>query len=171
MIDDQAARDAEDVRLIEAGDYARLLERHRRRIRQRVGRYLRGADAEDATSEVILYLYTELEKGKRYDVPFRVVAWKRAGWIAAELVRGRREFPDEDHEAWRSSPGELDVDDWGYVRALLGQLAPRDREVFELRVYGGLTPPQIAERLGIDRNSVDQAMHRARKDLRKLIDG
>jgi RNA polymerase sigma factor (sigma-70 family) len=54
---------------------------------------------------------------------------------------------------------------------LLAQLPPRDREVFELTVYGGLTPEQIAERLGITRNAVDQALFRARKHLRRLIDG
>lgn len=171
MIDDLAARDPDDARLIERGDFARLLERYRPLIRRRVGMYLRGADAEDAASEVILYLYMELTKGKRYEVPFRVVVWKRAGWIAAELSRPRRELPVEDHDGWQTAVGERSVDDWGYVRALLGQLAPRDREVFELTVYGGLSPAEIGVRLGIDRNAVDQALFRARKALRELLDG
>jgi RNA polymerase sigma factor (sigma-70 family) len=171
MTDDHAARDPDDAQLIERGDYARLLERHRRLIRQRVGMYLRGADAEDAASEVILYLYAELTKGKRYDAPFRVVVWRRAGWIAGDFARGRREFPVEDHDAWHATADEPDIDDWRYVRMLLDHLGPRDREVFELTVYAGLTLEQIAGRLGITRNAVDQALFRARKHLRRLIDG
>lgn len=171
MVDDLAARDPDDARLIERGEYARLLERYRPLIRRRVGMYLRGPDAEDAASEVILYLYTELTKGKRYDVPFRVVVWKRAGWIAAEFTRPAKEHPVEDADCWHTPVGERGADDWGYIRALLGQLAPRDREVFELKVYGNLSPAEIADRLGIDRNAVDQAVHRARKVLRELLDG
>ncbi len=173
MSDDHAGRDLEDARLIEAGDYARVLERHRALIRRRVGMYLRGADADDVTSSVVLYLYTQLERGRRFDAPFRVVAWKRAGWMAIEFAKDRRDVPVEDPESWQhgaAGDGD-DVDDWGYVRSLLAQLAPRDREVFELAVYGGLTPAEIASRVGIDRNAVDQAMHRARRTLRTLIDG
>lgn len=171
MTDDLSARDADDARLIEAGDHARLLERYRPLVRRRVGMWLRGADAEDATSEVLLYLYAELRKGKRYEAPFRTVVWRRAGWIATELAQGRREIPSDDHDAWLHGSETFDVDDWGYVRALLEQLSPRDREVFELTVYVGLAPTQIAERLGIDRNAADQALFRARKSLRLLIDG
>lgn len=171
MTDDLAARDTDDARLIEAGDYARLLERYRRLIRRRVGMRLRGQDAEDATGEVVLHLYAELAKGKRYAAPFRAVVWRRAGWIATEFARGRREIPYEDYDAWHHGPDAHDVDDWGYVRTLLEQLAPRDREVFELTAYGGLPPAQIAQRLGVERNAVDQALFRARKALRALIDG
>lgn len=171
MTDDLAARDPDDAQLIEAGDYARLLERYRPLIRRRVGMYLRGADAEDVTSQVILCLYSDLKRGKRYDAPFRAVALRRAGWTTSEFISGRRDIPVEDHDAWHHGAGSGDVDDWGYIRSLLGELAPRDREVFELTVYGDLSPTEIATRLGIDRNAVDQAMHRARKTLRTVIDG
>lgn len=171
MTDDLAARDQDDARLLEQGDYARLLERYRPLIRRRVGMHLRGADAEDATSQVVLHLYAELTRGKRYDAPFRAVVLQRARWVATELIGGRKDIPVDDHESWHHGTGPLEADDWGYVRSLLDRLARRDREVFELAVYGGLSPTEIGERLGIDRNSVDQAMHRARKALRTLIDG
>lgn len=171
MTDDRAARDLEDARLIERGEYARLLETYRPLIRRRVGMFLRGQDAEDVTSQVVVHLYTELARGKRYGAPFRAVALRRAGWMTTEFISGRREIPVEDHDSWHHGAGSREADDWRYVRSLLAHLAPRDREVFELTVYGGLSPTEIATRLGIDRNAVDQAMFRARKALRTLIDG
>lgn len=80
-------------------------------------------------------------------------------------------MPVGDHEDWHQRPAADEIDDWSYVRSLLAELLSRDREVFELTVYGGLSPTKIAARLGIERNAVDQAMHRARKTLRTLIDG
>lgn len=169
MIDDPAARDQDDARLIERGDYARLLERHRPLIRRGVGMYVRGADADDVAGEVIVYLYAQLRDGKRFDVPFRVVAFNRARWMAKDFLKRRKDVP----VAEITSPGSWseDANDWSYVRSLLAELPGRDREVFELTVYGGLAPAEVAARLGIARNAVDQAMFRARKVLRSLIDG
>lgn len=171
MIDDRAASDADDARLIERGDYARLLERHRPLIRRRVGMCLRGEDVDEVAAQVIAHLYVQLRAGKRFDVPFRVVAYNRAGWMAKDFLRAPSDIALGDPGEWHHEPTSDDIDDWSYVRSLLAKLPSRDREVFELAVYGGLTPPQIAERLGIERNAVDQAMFRARKALQTLIDG
>lgn len=170
MSDDLAARDLEDARLIETGEHDRLLAKYIPAIERRVRMDLRGPDAEDVVSQVVLHLWTELRRGKRFKAPFRVVAVKRAGWMVAEYLRGKRLVPVGDEE-WdeRVYPDELD--DWQYVRSVLDDLPARDREVFELSVYGGLSPNEVASRLGITRNAVDQAMHRAREKLRALIDG
>jgi RNA polymerase sigma factor (sigma-70 family) len=171
MTDDHAARDSDDAQLIERGDYARVLERYRSLIRRRVGMYLRGADADDVAAQVIAYLYAQLRGGRRFDAPFRVVAYNRAGWMAKDFLQAPKDLPLGDPGEWHHEPTSDDIDDWSYVRSLLAELPSRDREVFELRVYGGLSPREISERLGISRNAVDQAMFRACAALRKLIDG
>mgnify|MGYP000533558084 CR=1 FL=1 len=170
MTDDLSARDADDARLIEAGDHARLLERYRPLIRRRVGMFLRGQDAEDVAAHVIAYLYGQLKRGKCFDAPFGVVASNRAAWMAKDFLRKPKDVPVGDPGEWHHEPTSDEIDDWSYVLALLSELPSRDREVFELTVYGGLSPTEIATRLGIDRNAVDQAMFRARKALRTLID-
>lgn len=171
MNDDHAARDADDAQLIERGDHARLLERYRPLVRRRVGMFLRGDDADEVAAQVIAYLYAQLRNGKRFDAPFRVVAYNRAGWMAKDFLRAAKDVPLGDPGEWHHEPTSDEIDDWSYVRSLLARLPSRDRQVFELTVYGGLSPGEIAGRLGIERNAVDQAMFRARKALRTLIDG
>src|SRR5579862_2894745 len=84
------ARDAEDVRLLEAGDYRKLVEAYYGVIVQRCQARLRNDhDAFDVASEVIVRLLGELKSGKRYNVPFRVVVHNVIGWKVAEHFGGR----------------------------------------------------------------------------------
>ena len=52
---------------------------------------------------------------------------------------------------------------------LMNGLAPREREVVDLRWRQGLEIAEIADRLGIDRNAVDQALFRAHAKLRERL--
>jgi hypothetical protein len=71
------ARDAEDKRLLEAGEYERLLENYVYLVREWTLVRLRDREAADEVSQrVFLRLLRELRAGKRYVVPFRVVVWK-----------------------------------------------------------------------------------------------
>jgi RNA polymerase sigma factor (sigma-70 family) len=49
-------------------------------------------------------------------------------------------------------------------------LPQREREVALLRVVYGLEPGEIATRLSITRNNVDQAWHRAKGKLRERLE-
>ena len=53
---------------------------------------------------------------------------------------------------------------------MLEDLPPRERDVWTLTVEG-LSPDQIAERLEMKRNAVDQALHRGRLKLREKLAG
>jgi RNA polymerase sigma factor (sigma-70 family) len=164
------ARDAEDTRLLEAGDYARLVESYYGVIVKRCqARTKSDGDAFDVASDVVVRLLGELKSGRRYGVPFRVVVHKVIGWKLAE------------HFAGRSRDAELGddlVDDGSYESAgeqqdlmtLLEGLSQREREVAGLRVVAGLEPAAIAARLGISRNNVDQAWHRAKQKLRERLE-
>ena len=52
---------------------------------------------------------------------------------------------------------------------LIADLPERQREVADLLYREGLSPEQIAERLGIKRNAVDQALHNAHRKLAEKL--
>jgi RNA polymerase sigma factor (sigma-70 family) len=164
------ARDAEDKRLLDAGEYAKLVEAYYGVIVKRCqARTRNDGEAFDVASEVVIRLLGELKGGKRYSVPFRVVVHKIVGWKLAE------------HFANRSKDVELDDNlagdgDYGVVEerrdlmALLEDLPEREREVAALRILSGLEPDAIAAQLGVRRNNVDQAWHRAKRKLRERLE-
>lgn len=162
------ARDAEDARLLASGEYARLLAVYDPVIVQRCVAALKGSpDAEDVAQDVKLRLYREVSGGKTYPVPFRVVVHKVIDWTVREYFTGRPTHLPLP-EGWEPS-GEDDSLGPLYVEQLIADLPPRDREVCSLYLVEGLSPAQIADRLGIARNAVDQALHRARVKLREAL--
>lgn len=162
------AHDAEDARLLAAGEHARLLARYELVIVQRCVALLRGSlDAEDVAQDVKLRLYRELKAGKTYPVPFRVVVHKVIEWTVKDHVAGRpTHWPLPD--GWEVSVANDPLDGL-IVDDVLRELAPRDQEVWRLHILEGLPPAQIAARLGISRNAVDQALHRGRVKLRDTL--
>jgi RNA polymerase sigma factor (sigma-70 family) len=166
------ARDAEDTRLLEAGEHARLLAAYFEIIRGRcLARCKTRDDGEECASLVFVRLLRELKAGKRYRVPFRIVVHMVVGWTVKGFYEpGRvREIPlglDEgpaDGDVFAAIESELDA------HRLLDGLPPREREVAVLCWLRGLEIEDVARELGIDRNAVDQALYRARRKLRETL--
>jgi RNA polymerase sigma-70 factor (ECF subfamily) len=165
-----AAADAEDARLLAARDHDRLLAKYLPVVQTIVYARVRGDGAEDVVQDVLLRLFRELAAGKTYPVPFRVVVPKVTVW----LVKGhfRREpvqlvpLPDD----WEV-PGEddLDLPDEEWLARVFADLPERQRQACELRYLRGLEIEQIAAELGMERNAVDQALHRAHARLRDRL--
>jgi RNA polymerase sigma-70 factor, ECF subfamily len=166
----QDARDAEDRRLLEAGDHGQLLANYFYPVRQRLLARLRNEDeASEVTQTVFERLLRELSAGKTYSVPFRAVVWNVVEWKLKEHFRGRPEVPLPD-EADAPAPDELERwEERTDLEALFADLPDRQREVATLRYLHGLEPAQIAEKLGIEPNAVYQALHNAHKRLRELL--
>lgn len=167
------ARDAEDKRLLEEKNHKLLLAAYFHPVRERCALRLRDrAQGDEAAQQVFVRLLAELERGRTYSVPFRVVVWKVTDWILRGFYPGAKEadsLPDgldlEAPDAFAEWEADHDLD------TLFSGLPPRERDVVDLRWRRGLEPLQIAERLGIERNAVDQALHRAHRKLReKLLD-
>jgi RNA polymerase sigma factor (sigma-70 family) len=166
--------DARDAELLARREYARLLAKYEPVIVARCIAELRGAlEADDVSQDVKLRLWRELSAGKPYAVPFRVVVHKVIGWTLRDHWQGRRtDVPLPD--GWDpADPGDglgelLDRD---AVSSMLDGLVGRVREVMELRYLAGLEIAEIAERLGIDRNAVDQSLHRGHAKLRETLRG
>src|SRR5581483_2110397 len=157
-------RDGEDTKLLAAGDHARLLAKYEPVIIGRCIAELRGhADADDVAQDVKLRLWSELARGKAYRVPFRVVVHKVIGWTLGDHFAGRPTHgplpegwdPADPDDAY----GEL-LDDDAVAAALDGLPDGKTRQVMELHYRARLEIDQIAERLGMTRNAVDQALHR-----------
>jgi len=128
-----------------------------------------GADAEDVTSATF-------ERALRYRSSFDPRRGDAASWligiarrcIADALQRGDAptgdlpELPVEGHE-------ELALDRLD-LRAAVGRLDERDRELLALRYGADLTARQIGELLELKTNAVEVALHRALGRLRESLE-
>ena len=85
------ARDAEDTRLLEAGELNALVESYYETIILRCRLRCRSEDdALDCAQAVALRLLSELKRGRRYPVPYRVVVAKVIEWTTKGFYgRGR----------------------------------------------------------------------------------
>lgn len=165
------ARDAEDKRLLESGDHKTLLAGYFDQIVGRCTLRLRNEDAgNEAAQVVLLRLWKELCAGKKYVVPYRVVVWQVTNYVLAGFYAGTKpdaELPEEvdelgsdEYEAWAEHND---------LERLFERLPGGQRAVCELLYLDGLDHAQIAERLGIERNAVDQRLSNAHKKLRELL--
>jgi RNA polymerase sigma factor (sigma-70 family) len=167
------ARDAEDTRLLEAGEHARLLATYFDVIRGRCAAKCKSReDGEECASLVVMRLLGELKAGRRYRVPFRVVVHMVITWTVRGFYRRGpvQEIPlevDGDgpvEDVYDAVEAELDA------HALVDGLPARERQVAILRWLRGLEIEDIARELGLERNAVDQALYRARQKLRGMME-
>lgn len=163
------ARDAEDNRQLQAGEHSRLVEGYYGHIVRRCRARTRNEhEALDVAAEVAVRLLEELKRGRRYSVPYRVVVNKVIDWKLKEHYEPARVIEVElgDHDNPAPDPYAEFQSNYD-VAALLDGLPEREYEVAVLRFQEGLEPEEIAERLGMNRNAVDQAWHRAKQKLRQ----
>ena len=128
-----------------------------------------GPDAEDVTSATF-------ERALRYRSSFDPRRGDVVSWLIgisrrciADAMLGREtpigdlpDLPGEGHEELALS--RLDL------RAAVGRLDERDRELLALRYGADLTARQIAELLELKTNAVEVALHRALARLREGLD-
>jgi RNA polymerase sigma factor (sigma-70 family) len=164
------ARDAEDTRLLEAGEIGLLLEGYLGVILDRCRANVRNPDdALDVAQNVYERLLRELKRGRRYRVPFRVVVHQVTGWKIREHFQAKRYEEDIDETLYRlstESDEPIDVD--AGFDAMLEGLTELEAEVMRLH-YGeaDLDFQEIARRLGKEPNAVHQIHFRALVKLRK----
>lgn len=164
------ARDAEDTRLLEAGEIGVLLDGYLGVIYDRCRLKLRGSEYwEDVAHEVYVRLLDELKRGRRYRVPFRVVVHKVIGWKLQEHFQAIRY--DEELEEWLvgvSTESEAELEASLGFETMLESLSELEAEVVRLH-YGDddLDFQAIGKRLGKEPNAVHQIHYRALAKLRK----
>jgi RNA polymerase sigma-70 factor, ECF subfamily len=124
-------------------------------------------EAEDITQHIFAKLMTSLERYEPRVVPFSAWILRVAHNAAIDHMRARRPVPCED-------VGRSDVADdvsgrerFAELRIALDTLPPEQRDVIVLRFLIGLTPREVAERMGRSENAVHGLQHRGRRSLRR----
>jgi len=164
--------DADLVHETLAGDrdaFGKLVDRHRRTIYALcVQRGLQSEEAEDVAQEVFIKAFKNLSSLQK---PEQFARWLYgiAGHVAADSARARKRKHDDvrlDHapeaavavEAYR--PDGMAQEQVNVLRALT-ELPEDQRMVLTLRYMEGLSPKEIAERLGEPRGTVRSRLHHA----------
>jgi RNA polymerase sigma-70 factor, ECF subfamily len=125
--------------------------------------------AEDITQMVFAKLMKAIHKYERRDVPFAAWIIRVARNVALDHIRASRQIPLA--EVRTSDEGSEQV---GFERALslreaLARLPADQREVLVLRHVAGLSPGEIADRLGKTEASIHGLHHRGRGALRAAL--
>jgi RNA polymerase sigma factor (sigma-70 family) len=165
------ARDAEDTRLLEAGQHVLLVESYYGVILDRCrARLPTEGDAIDVAAEVVIRVMSELKRGTTYSVPFRVVVHQVTTWKIKEFYAPAKMTEvelDELLDGPGNDPGFASFESDYDLERLFAELPPRDREIATLRWREGIEITDIAARLGMNRNAVDQSLHRTVEWLRR----
>jgi RNA polymerase sigma-70 factor (ECF subfamily) len=124
-------------------------------------------DAEDVTQQIFAKLMTALGRYEPRVVPFSAWILRVAHNAAIDHVRTRRAVPCEEV---RSPDAEVDAsggERFADLRLALDALPSEQRDVIMLRFLVGLSPREIAERLGRSEDAVHGLQHRGRRRLRR----
>jgi RNA polymerase sigma-70 factor (ECF subfamily) len=125
--------------------------------------------AEDITQNVFGKLLTAIQRYQQREVPF--AAWiLRVGRNAAlDHMRARRQIPVEEVRIDDEGDEQIGFDRSQCLREALSRLPEDQREVLVLRHIAGLTPSEIARRLGRTEGSVHGLHHRGRGALQSAL--
>jgi RNA polymerase sigma-70 factor (ECF subfamily) len=128
-------------------------------------------EAEDVTQHVFAKLMTKLAKYEPREVPFSAWIIRVARNVAVDHIRQRRAIPCEevrelqDHGGDEESARDRSLD----LRDALAALPEEQRQVVVMRHLVGLTPGEIASRLGRTEPSIHGLHHRGRGALRTVL--
>jgi RNA polymerase sigma-70 factor (ECF subfamily) len=125
-------------------------------------------EAEDITQHVFAKLMTSIVRYDDRGIPFQGWLLRLARNVAIDHLRARRTIPSEtvlDPDA--SAPTDLERTQT--VRAALSSLPDEQRQVVILRHLVGLTPSEIATRMGRSESSIHGLHHRGRRALQREL--
>jgi RNA polymerase sigma-70 factor, ECF subfamily len=127
-------------------------------------------EAEDVTQQVFAKLITSIRKYERREVPFSAWILRVARNAAVDHMRTRRAIPCEEVRELRRDEHDDSAHDRSLaLRDALATLSEDQREVLMLRHVVGLTPGEIAGRMGKTEPSVHGLHHRGRGALRSAL--
>jgi len=161
--------DAELVSRTLSGDreaFGKLVDRHRRTVfALALQRGFQPAEADDLTQEVFVKAYKSLG-GLQDHAAFARWMYGIAGHVLADGARSQKRHrnevalesaPEIAAESQTQGPGRDTAD----VLRALAELPEEQRVVLTLRYLEGLSPKEIAERLGEPRGTVRSRLHHA----------
>jgi RNA polymerase sigma-70 factor (ECF subfamily) len=126
-------------------------------------------DAEDVTQHVFLKLISAIGRYQAREVPFTSWILRVARNAAVDHLRQRRALPCEEVFGPTRRFDDAGRDRrWGLEQALLA-LSEEERGVVMLRHLVGLSPGEIADRMGRTEASIHGLHHRARQVLKREL--
>jgi len=125
-------------------------------------------EAEDVTQHVFAKLMTTIVKYDDRGVPFFAWLIRLARNVAIDHLRANRVTPTET-VLDPASTSPVDLDQGETVRAALSALPDEQREVVVLRHVVGLSPAEIADRMGRTESSIHGLHHRGRRTLQREL--
>ena len=127
-------------------------------------------EAEDITQNVFAKLMTAIQRYEQREVPFAAWILRVARNVALDSVRARRQIPCEEVRIDDGNGHEqVGFERSHCLREALRRLPHEQREVLVLRHIAGLSPGEIAERLGKSEGSVHGLHHRGRGALQAAL--
>lgn len=127
------------------------------------------AEAEDITQQVFMKLITVIVKYEDCGVPFSGWLLRLARNAALDNLRRRRATPTEEVFAGSEADDHRRHEQARDLRAALDALPVEQREVVVMRHLVGLSPPEIARRLGRSESSIHGLHHRGRRALQREL--
>jgi RNA polymerase sigma-70 factor, ECF subfamily len=124
-------------------------------------------EAEDVTQHVFAKLTTALRRYEPRVVPFSAWILRVAHNAAIDHVRTRRPVPCEEVRPRDVADDATGRKRFADLRLALAALPAEQRDVIMLRFLVGLSPSEVAERLGRSEDAVHGLQHRGRRRLRR----
>ena len=126
-------------------------------------------EAEDLTQHVFMKLMTVIVKYEDHGVPFSGWLLRLARNVALDHLRRRRPTPIEEVVSADRHEDEDARERARDLHAALATLPEEQRSVMIMRHVVGLSPPEIAERMGRSESSIHGLHHRGRRALRQEL--
>jgi RNA polymerase sigma-70 factor (ECF subfamily) len=126
-------------------------------------------EAEDITQNVFAKLMKAIARYEPRDVPFAAWILRVARNAALDHIRARRQIPFEEVRTNDNGHEQLGYERAQALREALSRLPQDQRDVLVLRHLAGLTPHEIAERVGKTDASVHGLHHRGRGALQQAL--
>ena len=126
-------------------------------------------EAEDVTQQIFAKLLTALNRYEPRSVPFSAWILRIAHNAAIDHVRARRAVPCEEVRSVELEDVDLSRERARDLRAALDKLPAEQRDVIVMRFILGLSPREIADRIGRSEDAVHGLQHRGRTTLRKEL--
>jgi RNA polymerase sigma-70 factor (ECF subfamily) len=125
-------------------------------------------EAEDVTQQVFANLIKSIKKFEQRAVPFSAWILRVTHNMAIDHMRRRRAVPTPEVRVDDPSP-VADEHLTSVIREAFSRLPREQREVLVMRHVLGLSPGEIAERLGKTEGSIHGLHHRGRGTLRVAL--
>ena len=119
-------------------------------------------DAEDVTQDALVKIFVGISRYDSTRAPFSAWMLRVARNAAIDHLRRQRGRPAVDGVDECTALDDAGQQCGQFLRDVLHELPPSQREILMLRAFGGFTPPEVARQVKRSRGSINTLYHRAR---------